>query len=200
MTEPDPLVALKQAAADLASLGIAYAVVGGFAVSVRAEVRFTRDVDLAVHVRDDAETETLVRELRAKGYELLAVVEQDDTRRLATVRLRSPTGVYVDLLTASSGIEPEIVARAAPVLIEGVGSVLVAGSEELLATKILAMDEKRLQDRIDAIHLVELNPDLDLERVRADLRLIEQRGFHRRQDLVAKLQGLLDTIDPARAD
>jgi hypothetical protein len=90
MTEPDPLVALKQATADLASLGIAYAVVGGFAVSVRAEVRFTRDVDLAVLV--------------------------------------------------------------------------------------------------------------DLERVREDLRLIEQRGFHRRQDLVAKLQGLLDAVEPTRAD
>ena len=32
-----------------------FALVGGLAVSVRAEVRFTRDVDLAVRVADDAE-------------------------------------------------------------------------------------------------------------------------------------------------
>lgn len=54
------------------------------------------------------------------------------------------------------------------------------------------MDEKRLQDRIDAVNLIRLNPDIELQRVRDDLRLIERRGFHRRQDLAAKLRDVLE--------
>ena len=191
MSDRDPLVALKEIAVELSRLQRTFALVGGLAVSVRGEVRFTRDVDLAVRVRDDAETEALVRELRAEGYGVVAVVEHDEAKRLATVRLRSPSNVTVDLLTASSGIEPEIIAQAGPVSIEGVGTLPVAQAEELLAMKVLSMEERRLQDRIDAIKLLEVNRDIDLLRVRADLELIERRGFHRKQDLASKLQQLL---------
>jgi predicted nucleotidyltransferase len=192
MIEPDPVAALKAIAGELRALGRSFAVVGGFGVSVRGEVRFTRDVDLAVTARDDADVESLVRELRARRYEVVALVEHDERARIATVRLRAPTGIAVDLLTASSGIESEIVGRSSPVSIEGVGVVPVARAEELLAMKVLSMDERRLQDRIDAGKLLDVNRELDLPGVRANLQLIEARGFNRHQDLAAKLQGLLD--------
>jgi hypothetical protein len=192
MTDPDPGLALGQIAERLARQRRPFALVGGLAVSVRGEVRFTRDVDLGVHVRNDEDTEHLMRHLRASGYDIVALVEHDEAKRLATVRLRSPSGVTVDLLTASSGIEPEIVARASPVDIEGVGTLQVAQAEELIAMKVLSMNARRLQDRIDAVKLLEVNPGIDLEQVRADLRLIEERGFHRQQDLTSKLLELLD--------
>src|SRR5580700_2478446 len=106
MAEPDPGVALRVIASE-----------------------FTRDVDVAVRIRDDQEVERLVAELRTSGYEIIALVEHDDAKRLATVRLRDPSGVTVDLLTASSGIEAEIVARATPITIEGIGPVPVAQAE-----------------------------------------------------------------------
>jgi len=37
---------------------------------------------------------------------------------------------------------------------------------------------------------------LDLQRVRANLRLIEERGFGRRQDLLEKLESLLVSREP----
>jgi len=46
--------ALLQVASDLTILGRRFALVGGLAVSARAEIRFTRDVDLAVAVVDRA--------------------------------------------------------------------------------------------------------------------------------------------------
>jgi hypothetical protein len=196
MSDRDPAGALRQVAAELTRLRVPFAVVGGLGVSVRAEVRFTRDVDVAVDVSDDAGVESLVRELRTARYEIIALVEHEDAKRIATVRLRSPSGITVDLLTASSGIEPEIVAQAGLVTIEDIGEVPVAVAEDLLATKVLSMDERRLQDRIDAIRLVEVNPNLDGERVRGDLRLIEQRGYSRSQDLAAKLR---DVIESARS-
>jgi hypothetical protein len=192
MIEPDPAVALQAIAAELTALGRPFAVVGGFGVSLRGEVRFTRDVDLAVAATDDRDVEGLVRELRARRYEVIALVEHDERARIATVRLRSPSGITVDLLTASSGIEPEIVARSTGVSIEGIGIVPVARAEELLAMKVLSMDDRRLQDHIDAGKLLALNRELDLPGVRANLRLIEERGFHRQQDLGRKLQALLD--------
>ncbi len=86
----------------LQRLGVAHALVGGLAISIRAEVRFTRDVDLAVSVESDSDVERITRALAAEGFNLVAVVEQDDAKRIAIARLRSPSGIVVDLLAASS--------------------------------------------------------------------------------------------------
>jgi hypothetical protein len=59
MTEADPLLELKRIADELGRMRRPFALVGGLAISVRGEVRFTRDVDIAVAVRDDADTEAL---------------------------------------------------------------------------------------------------------------------------------------------
>src|SRR5690349_5866572 len=79
--------ALREACSAMEEIGVQHALVGGLAVSTRAEPRLTRDVDLAVAVDDDAAAESLVRELVARGYGVLATVEQTGTGRLATVRL-----------------------------------------------------------------------------------------------------------------
>jgi hypothetical protein len=183
--------ALARVAGELRRRGLAFALIGGLGVSIRGEVRFTRDVDLAVRVGSDAEMEGLVRDLSTAGYSPLAVIEQDDRSRLATVRLRSPGGVVVDLLAASSGIEEEVVSRATDVDIEGAGPIPVARAEELLALKVLSMTEKRPQDGFDAEALLAMNPGLDVAAVRDLLARIVARGFHRGQDLGAKLDALL---------
>jgi hypothetical protein len=184
---------LAAAARDIAAEGKYFALVGGLAVSVRAEVRFTRDVDLAVAVEDDAEAESLVYALKSRGYAAVASVEHEVQSRLATIRLRSPEGVKVDLLFARSGIEGETVARATTVALPSVGSVPIARAEELLSLKVLSMTEERLQDRIDARNLLRVNVELDLDCVRDNLRLIAHRGYARSQDLAAKLRTLLDS-------
>jgi predicted nucleotidyltransferase len=199
VTEPGQLEAeLGRVAIELARRGRGFALVGGLAVSIRGEVRFTRDVDIAVAVSSDADTESLVRDLRASGYDVAAIVEHETVGRLSTVRLRSRTGVKVDLLAASSGIEPEIVRAATPVTIEVAGAIPVASTEDLLATKVLSMSDRRPLDRADARGLVLARPDLDLDRVRARLRLIRERGFDREQDLEAKLDGLLAEVEADR--
>jgi hypothetical protein len=82
--------ALRQIAADLDGLDAMWALVGGLAVSVRSEPRFTRDVDVAVAVFDDQAAEHTVHVLTSAGYRLAATVEHllvtkllardDDTR------------------------------------------------------------------------------------------------------------------------
>jgi len=194
MTEPAPELALAAICRELLRLGRRFALVGGLAVSVRAEVRFTRDVDIAVAVADDSEAEALTHELRLAGYSAVASVEHEKRHRLSTVRLMSPSGVKVDLLFASSGIEAEIVDRATPIDFEGAGSVPVANAEELLAMKVLSMTDTRLQDRIDAQHLLQFTPSLDISRVREHLARITDRGYAREQDLEAKLAVVLHDV------
>ena len=183
--------ALAHIAEELRRRSRPFALVGGLGVSIRAEVRFTRDVDLAIAVASDDETERLTRDLTSAGYSVLAIVEHEERKRLATVRLRSPLGTVIDLLAASSGIEGEIVARAGPIAVDGAGTVPVARAEELLAMKILSMTEQRPQDRIDAINLLHVNTALDLGVVRELLATIASRGFDRGQPLFAKLDSLL---------
>ncbi len=176
-------LSLARIVADLRLRQRQFALVGGLAVSARAEPRFTRDVDIATVVTDDLDAESLVRELA--GYRALATVEHEQRGRLSTVRLRSPEGAVVDLLFASCGIEAEIVDRATPLDLPDAAAVPTARSEELLAMKVLSMSQARLHDRIDACGLVTLGVDLD--RVRANPALITERGYHRAENLETKL-------------
>src|SRR5450432_2551783 len=191
MTEETIELALRSAADELRRRHQQFALVGGLAIAIRGEVRFTRDIDLAIAVDDDAQTEALIRDLASSGYSVIAIVEQEARQRLATVRLKSSAGFIVDLLSASSGIEREIVERATLVAMDGAGEIPVARAEELLTLKVLSMTDHRPKDRADAMSLLAINPRMDLKAVRALLDQITQRGFHRHQDLSAKLESLL---------
>ena len=168
--------------------GAKVALVGGLAVSARTEPRFTRDIDFALAVADDAEAESVVHFMLRSGYQTALDVEQTGTGRLATVRLVHPDapGVFVDLLFASSGIEREIVDDAEA--LEIFGQVLkVARVPHLLATKLLSQSDERMQDRQDLVLLMSVATSEDLEETERLLRLIEERGYHRNRDLQSLL-------------
>ena len=184
-------IALQRALASLGDLKARFALVGGLAVSARIEPRFTRDVDLAVAVADDDGAEQLVSALRGRGYTPMAMLEHESTGRIATVRLIPTSGgaepdVVVDLLFASSGIEPELVHAAELLPVAGT-LVPVARRGHLVAMKLLSRSDRRPQDSIDLRGLLRGidQPDLDLAREAA--ALIVARGFHRGRDLPAEL-------------
>jgi len=168
-----------------------FALVGGMAVAVRGEPRFTRDVDLAVAIADDAAMEALVLRLRDRAYSVVALVEHDARRRLATARLAGRSGLVVDLIAASSGIEAEVIEAATAVDVPGVGELPVARAEDLLAMKVLSMTDVRPQDRADALGLLWVNSQMDLGVVRGRLQLITDRGYNREQALAEKLARLV---------
>lgn len=61
-----PEEALLDVTARLKRLGVSHALVGGLAISIRAEVRFTRDVAIAIAVDSDADVERITRALAAE--------------------------------------------------------------------------------------------------------------------------------------
>jgi predicted nucleotidyltransferase len=187
---------LRRIQADLSELGLRWALVGGLAVSARAAPRFTRDLDLAVAVPHDKAAETLVASLVARGYAVVAVVEQTAVSRLATVRLVPPgeseQGVVVDLLFASSGIEVEIVAAADTIDVLPSLMVPVAKAGHLLALKVLSRDDaERPQDAADIRALLDGLSD-DEERLAIEAAtLIQHRGFNRSREIVADVRTAL---------
>ncbi len=191
--EIDPILALANAAEALRQHGVPFALIGGLAVSTRAEPRFTKDVDLAIVVSDDRHFERLVYQLRGAGFMIREQLNQVGDGRLATVRLASAQG-WVDLLAANSGIEREVVDRAELIDLPGAGLIPVARVEELVALKLLSVKPQRPLDQVDLESLIAINPSLDFERVRALLRAITDRGYARDQDLFAKLDSLLRKV------
>ena len=172
-----------------------FALVGGLAVSVRVEPRFTRDIDLAVAVADDVDAEALTRELQTAGFGLRLSLEQQALARLATVRLVPPgesaEGIAVDLLFASTGIEPDICAAAEPVAMEDF-VVPVAAVGHLLAMKLLARADHRPQDAVDLEALLRVLTPAERARAITAVGQIERLGANRGKPLRLQLDALLN--------
>ena len=184
---------LKSIFSLLKESGVSAALIGGLAVSVRVEPRFTRDIDLAVSVGTDEDSEAVVRLLLSNEYKIITSVEQTSENRLATVRFAPPQNtedeVVVDLLFASSGIEPEIVNNAEIIEVMPNLSIPVAQTGHLIATKILSSDEDlRPQDLLDLSGLVSAASEKDLLLAKDSLALIVSRGFNRKRDLLTIFQ------------
>jgi hypothetical protein len=190
---------LKQATADLDAIGARWAIIGGLAVSLRAEPRFTKDVDLAVAVADDREAEDLVNRLQVRGYALASLVEQDYVKRLATARLVRPvagmSSAFIDLLFANSGIEDEIVRRADRLEVLPDIYMPVASIGHLIALKALA---GRHQDLTDLGYLISAASEADLDEAKASAALIVERGFNRGQSLPADLAAIIGQARKSR--
>jgi hypothetical protein len=145
---------------------------------------------------DDRDAEEIVFRLQGLGYRVVTTLEQDVTHRLATVRLQSSevedTGALLDLLFASSGIEPEVAAQAELLeLLPGINAP-VARLGHLIALKILARnDQLRPQDAMDLRSLFRESNEADLALARESLALIHARGFERGRDLQAAMQQAL---------
>ena len=185
---------LRDAVDTLGRAGARFALVGGLAVAARAEPRLTRDADLAVAVGSDAEAESVVRSMVTEEFRVVATLEHERSRRLAAVRVtRASTDLstVTDLLFASSGIEPEIVSSADDIEIVPGLTLPVATVGHLIATKLLARDDRRRPaDADDLARLAAAAGSGDWEHAAAAVLLIQQRGFDRGRDLVSALERL----------
>lgn len=190
---------LRRLRNDLDELGVGWCVAGGFAVSARTEPRTTVDVDALVSVVDDREAERVLFALQGRGYKVTVCFEQEAVGRLATVRLDAPApgALVVDLLFATCGVEPEIVASASPAPLPGLGLAPVASLAALIAMKTLSASDRRAKDFGDLQALLAHATSVDLAEARDLLVLIERRGFSRGLDLVARMANFVERFGPS---
>ncbi len=99
----------------------------------------------------------------------------------------------MDLLFASSGIEPEIVEAALDYEILPGLKVPTARTGHLVALKVLARnDETRPQDITDLRHLLLVADESERALAKEAVQLIQTRGFHRGKNLERDLEELLE--------
>lgn len=194
---------LALASETLEEFGASFALVGGLAVSVRVDPRFTKDVDLAVSVESDAQAEAVIHFMvRSAGFSILATLEQTATGRLATIRMQPPdphSEIIVDLLFASSGIEAEVVAHAERLEIAPGFSLPVASPSSLVAMKLISADPlRRSNDIADLQGLAKLLSEKgQMEHLLQLLESIRERGAHRSRDLQKALEDwVLPWLEP----
>lgn len=188
------LAPLLRAVTDALRPDIRFALIGGLAVSVRTEPRFTRDIDLAVAVSGDLQAEAVVARV-VPPFRLIATVEHEQLDRLAAVRLSaghgSTEGAVVDLLFASSAIEGEVAAEAEVLEVLPGISVPVATVGHLIALKLLAHGPDRPQDQVDLAALLPAADGVERARAYAAVQLIIERGAARGRDLAGDLDRAL---------
>lgn len=185
---------LRKLVEDLEGENLDFALVGGLAVSIRAEPRLTRDVDVAVSVREDSEAEAAVLRMRESGYVPDVLTEHDTTNRLASARLIHPDRpeIILDMLFASCGIEPEIVAMAESIEALPGLVVPVARTGHLIAMKLLASDARqRPNDYDDLLSLANFADAEDRALASGAVDLITERGYNRGRDLQKALAELV---------
>lgn len=184
---------LRETVSALGGHGIGHALVGGLAVSVRTEPRFTRDIDLAVAVASDAEAEAVVSALQPP-FGIASTLEHETLGRLATVRLHRAgaraEGPVVDLLFASSGIEQELVVAAQPLEVLPGVVVPVARTGHLLVLKLLSRSDRRPQDEVDLQALAARADEDEWQRAEDAAVTVVAIGADRGRDLVADLAAL----------
>lgn len=192
---------LIQVQSIFSNLNYSWALVGGLAISVRSEPRFTNDLDLAVSVASDEQAESLTFKLIKRGANLEFTLDQDEQKRLSMVSLKfdKVSHTSIDLLFASSGIETEITQNAE--LLEAFPNIIipVASLAHLAALKLLSVSIKRMKDLSDLNALKEVMTPQDLELTLEACRLIKSRGYNRGLDLELRykrwVQGKLPITD-----
>jgi hypothetical protein len=182
-------------------MGVRWALVGGFAVMLRAESRNTIDLDIVLATLGDRETDDTVRGLRSRGYHdhptEPMLLRKDG--RVFGIRLVSPLlgddeeeETIVDLLLGCSGVETEIIATADLLEVLPNTFIPVARPGYLIALKVLA---GRSQDLEDVRALLREIDVAELQSARQTLQLIEERGFNEDKDLLVELGKLMDSLD-----
>jgi len=96
--------------------------------------------------------------------------------------------IFIDLLFASSGIEPEVAGGSERIAYRPGVQLPVARIGHLIALKVLSESEHRLQDRIDLALLGGAATVEDWATAAAAVRLIKARSYHRGRALLTRLR------------
>jgi hypothetical protein len=167
--------ALQQTLSDLVDFldgrALPFAVIGGIAVAVRGEPRFTADVDVVIGADVDSAL-VLLQDLGNTPFRPLFAGVQELVQTAFLLPLRHVrTTIKVDLAIGLSGFERQVIDRATTVDVAGRG-VPIASAEDLILMKVLAA---RPRDLADVRGIVARQPDaLDWEYLRRTGLELEQ--------------------------
>jgi predicted nucleotidyltransferase len=146
--------------------GISGAIVGGIAVSIRGRPRVTDDID-AVILGDELGWDIAVESAASYGItpRIENVIEFAARTRVLLLH-HTASGIDLDVSLGGLQFEAELVARSSLIDV-GAVRLQVATAEDLIIMKALA---RRPRDIADIEGILDTNPNLDLDRIREQLR------------------------------
>jgi predicted nucleotidyltransferase len=160
---------LARIARALDSRSIRYMVIGGQAVLLYGEPRFTRDVDVALHAGPQ-DLPVILQSARESGLQVLVDSPADFVQRTLVLPCAEPaSGIRVDLIFSLSPYERQAIQRAATVSVAG-SPVCYAAAEDLIILKTVA---GRPRDMEDVRSILLKQPQMDATYVRRWLREIQ---------------------------
>ena len=150
----------------LTSEQIAGTVIGGVAASVRGRPRYTKDVD-AVILADDIGWDRALASAARYGLSPRIDDPLGFASRSRMLLLRhDESGTEVDISLGGLPFEREVVERASIVNVKRL-RLRITSAEDLVIMKAVA---RRQKDWADIETVLDINPDLDLARIRHHLR------------------------------
>lgn len=169
---PGPLLqAIAAVTTWLREAEVPAAVIGGVAASLLGRARVTKDVDLVVALPDEGELSRFLALAKPHGITPRAVDAVDFAKVSRVLLLRhEPSGIEIDISMASLPFERELIERAVERTIRGV-AFRVATPEDLIVMKAIAL---RPRDVADIEALLDMHPQVDLERIRSILRVFTE--------------------------
>lgn len=174
---------LKRIARELDREGVPYMIIGGQAVLVYGEPRFTRDIDITVALTPDS-LQKVVRVVRKSGLEILTDNPEKFVREARILPTQdAESGFRVDFIFSWTPFEREAINRAKPILIDGY-PVKFASPEDVIILKVISGRARDYED----IKGILRRTDIDTNYVERWLR--EFSGVLQR-DLVGEFRSIL---------
>ncbi len=135
-------------------------VVGGVAASLRGKPRLTKDIDAIVL---EAHAEALLLSGSEFGFTPRIPDAVEFSRQTGVLLLRyEPGGIDIDISLGALRFEDEVIDRSSWIEV-GRTRLLVASPEDIIIMKAVA---GRPRDVMDIENILEMNPDLDIDRIR----------------------------------
>ena len=161
---------------------------GAQAATLWGRPRLTADVDITAEIRFE-HLDKFLEAMKRQGF-TLRVDDRDFVNRTRVLPfLHNRTGLPLDVVLAGPGLEEEFLDRAINVQVEGT-TVPVISPEDLIVTKVLAGRSKDIEDIRGVLR--ERATSLDLGRIRATLRLLEEALAQ--SDLVVVFESELERL------
>ena len=138
-------------------------VIGGVAAGLQGQPRLTEDVDAVVL---DVDADALVASGKQYGFQPRVADAIEFSRRTRVLLMQHRSGVDLDLSLGALPFEREVIERAETIDAGGL-QISIATPEDLIIMKALA---RRPQDIADIAGIIEVQSDLDVERIRRWVR------------------------------
>ncbi|MGE0105147.1 MAG: nucleotidyl transferase AbiEii/AbiGii toxin family protein [Blastocatellales bacterium] len=160
--DPSLFTCLRELVALFDDLSIRYTTIGGIAIAMVSEPRFTRDIDTVILIERE-DWESFIQEAVNHGFEPRNKDPLDfaQLHRIFLLTHRK-TGITVDISLGALPFEEEMINRSV-IAEKGELRLKVPTPEDLIIMKIIAGRPKDLMD-IDSI--MKIHKNLDIKRVR----------------------------------